>query len=443
MKLKDLPDMIKTFWKFISEDIWRIMSSEVTNSKKRRGYNVMKTILLAIKHYRADNLQGKASALTYSTFLSIIPLLAVLLAIAKGFGFQNIVESQLFYYFSGQKEAISRVLTFVNSYMQQTKGGIFLGIGLFMLLYTVFNLISTIENTFNVIWQVPKGRSYTRRFTDYFSVFLVLPVFLVCSSGISILLATTINTLKDNQLLAPVYEVLITVTPFIIAIFMFTALYMYMPNTKVKFRHAFYAGIFAAIGFYLFQYLYISGQMWVSKYNAVYGSFALIPLLLLWMQLSWVICLIGAEIAYAGQNIEDFEFAADSKNISRRYWDFLLLTIASLIVKRFEKGEEAYTATAISLENKIPIHLTKQVLYHLIELGIIIEIQDQDSFPNYQPAMDINQITLSYFFSKIDRYGSENFKIDHHNKFHSEWEAILQLREDMFLKNKNLLIKDL
>jgi membrane protein len=216
-----------------------------------------------------------------------------------------------------------------------------------------------------------------------------------------------------------------------------------MPNTKVKFKHAFYAGILAAIGFQVFQYLYINGQIWVSKYNAIYGSFALLPLLLLWMQLSWVICLIGAEIAYAGQNVQNYEYETDSKTISRRYLDFVTLIIVNLIIKRFEKGEKPYTDIEISAHYKIPIRLTKRVLYLLMDIGIINEVKDDDHYSNYQPAMDINQITLECLFSKIDRYGSENFKIDWQHNFHPEWKVILQSRVDMFLNKKDLLIKDL
>jgi membrane protein len=442
MKLKEIPDYIKKFLKFITEDIWRTLPQDLSN-KERKGYTILKVISLAIKRYNADNLQRSASALTYNTFLSLIPLLAVLLAIAKGFGFRNIVESQLFQYFPGQREIMEQVFNFVDSYMQHTTDGIFLGLGLIMLFYTVYNLISNIENTFNMIWQVPKGRSYFRRFTDYFSSFLLIPLFLVCSSGISIVLATTFDTLKEYQVLAPIYEILITIAPLIISILLFTALYMFMPNTKVQFKHAIYAGIFAAIGFQTFQYLYINGQIWVSKYNAIYGSFALLPLLFLWMQLSWVICLIGAEIAYAGQNVQNFEFETDSENISRRYLDFLTLVITSLIVKRFEKGEEPYTATEIALHYKIPIRLTKRILYLLIDLRIINEVKDEDNYPNYQPAIDIQQITVEYLLNKIDKYGSENFKVDNLHKFHLQWETILQSRLDMYKNSGNLLVKDL
>ncbi len=443
-KISDIPQQVAKFWKFITEDVWRMSLDEVS-TKRQRGYNFLKIISLAIKRFQSDNLQRNASALTYSTLLSLIPMLAVLLSIAKGFGFNNIIESQLFTYLPAQKEVISKILEFVDSYMYHTKDGLFFGLGLVMLLYTVVNLISTVEDNFNKIWQVQKGRSYSRRITDYFSIMLMLPIFLVCSSGLSIFMNTIFDTLNSSSYydLSPLYNILLKLTPVVVSIFAFTALYLYLPNTKVKFKHACYAGIFAGIGFQIFQILYINGQVWVSKYNAIYGSFAFLPLLLLWMQLSWTICLLGAEIAYAGQNVRNYEFESDSKNISNRYHDFLILTIMTLIVKRFQEEKPAYTADEISIEYKIPIRLTSQILFNLVDLGLINEIKDEDQYPNYQPAMDTDLITINYLFSKIDTAGSENFFVDKNIKFRNEWLSIIKLREDMFSVEGEKLLKDL
>jgi membrane protein len=161
------------------------------------------------------------------------------------------------------------------------------------------------------------------------------------------------------------------------------------------------------------------------------------------MQLSWVICLIGAEIAYAGQNVQNYEYEIDSKNISKRYLDFVTLSIAYLIIKRFENGENPYTDIEISAKYKIPIRLVKRVLYLLMDTGIVCEIKDENHYAQYQPAIDINQITVESLFSKIDKKGSENFKIDNKEQFLPEWEIILQSRMDMYLNNNELLIKDI
>ena len=442
-KFSEIPVKIKAFIKFISEDVWLITDLEISKAKKN-GYNFMKIVSLVVRRFSEDNLSSRASALTYSTLLSLIPMLAILLSIARGFGFNNIVESQLFDNFPGQREFLSKAFDFVNSYMEQMKEGLFVGLGVAFLLYTVLNLISGIEKNFNMIWQVKKGRPYHRMFADYFSFLLLLPVFLVFSSGLSIFVSTMLNTIYKYEVLTPVYQIFLKITPIFVTILAFTFIYMFMPNTKVQFKHAFYAGIFAGLSFLLFQYLYISGQIWVSKYNAIYGSFAFLPLLLLWLQLSWLICLIGAEFSFASQNIRTFSFEADSKNITRRYYDFVMLTVATLIVKRFEKGHPPYTADEISVNFKIPIRLTHQIIFNLHELEIINEIKENDDRQiYYQPALDINKITVGYLFHKIDTQGSERFKIDSDVEFHSEWEAVLKTRESMMRVSNEVLLKDL
>ena len=235
------------------------------------------------------------------------------------------------------------------------------------------------------------------------------------------------------------------IAPYIITTLAFTGLYVSLPNTKVRFVNGLVAGFIAGCAFQLFQFIYISGQIWVSKYNAIYGSFAALPLLLLWLQLSWLICLFGAELSYASQNVKKFSFERDSKSISRRYKDFLTLLIASLIIKRFVKGEKPYTADELSDAYRIPIRITTQILYLLTELNIIIEVNygNDDRVAYYQPAIDVNKITVSYLLTRMDEYGSENFKIDTSKLFSKEWKALLKTREDMIKANDNILLKDL
>jgi membrane protein len=441
--LKQIPQKLADLWKFITVDIWRISNTEVKGIKLT-VYRLLKTVSLAIRRYDEDQIQRKASALTYSTLLSIVPALAIILAIANGFGFHNILKSQLSDYFPGQKAVLEQIFTWINLYMAQMKGGVFVGIGIILLLWTVINLISNIEICFNEIWLIKKNRSYYRKVTDYFSFMLLIPVFMICSSGLSILTSTAFNTLNEHELFTPLLGSLIKITPYILTVFLFTGLYIFLPNTKVKFKNAFYAGIFAGIAFQTFQYLYISGQIWVSKYNAIYGSFAALPLLLLWLQASWLICLLGVELAYAGQNIQDYEFEADSKNISRRYKDFITLSVLAIIIKRFELGEKPHTSHEISMNYKIPTRLVSAILFDLMELNLVNEVKDEDrGVIYYQPAMDINKITVGGLLEKIDSYGSENFNIDINKTLEKEWKTILKAKADMTMNNKCVLVKDI
>jgi len=447
---KSLSQQIQTLLmrliKFVTEDIWRITENEVSGLKELY-INAIKTVILAIRGFMNDNLTVKASALTYNTMLAIVPLLAVLLGIAKGFGFQETVRQELLNYFPSQTLELDKAFLFVESYLTQAQGGVIIGIGLILLLYTVISLISSIEETFNEIWQIKKSRPWYRKISDYLALFLILPILMTTSSGMSIFISTAQNSFFSQYVfLTPVVERILSLTPYLITILVFTGIYIALPNTKVRFLNGLVAGTISGCAFQFFQYLFISGQIWVSKYNAIYGSFAVLPLLLLWLQLSWLICLFGAELSYASQNVKKFSFERDSKNISRRYKDFLTLLIASLIVKRFEKeGVPPYTADELSNTYRIPIRITTQILYLLTELGIIIEVNygDDERVAYYQPATDINKITVGELLTRIDKYGSENFKIDKNTLFNKEWEALLQTRKDMIQTYSNILLKNL
>lgn len=443
--MKRISDFLSWAIHFVTYDIWRITENEVSGLKIIY-LNIIKTIILAVRGFINDNLQTKASALTYNTLLAIVPLLAVLLGIAKGFGFQGTVRDELLDYFPGHEVELTKAFEFVDSYLVQAQGGVIIGIGLILLFYTVISLLSSIEDTFNDIWQIQKSRPWYRKISDYLALFIILPVLMTASSGISIFLSTLQNSFLSHYLfLTPVLELILNILPYVITSLAFAGLYISLPNTKVKFSNGIIAGTIAGCAFQFFQFLYISGQIWVSKYNAIYGSFAALPLLLLWLQLSWLICLFGAQLSYASQNVRKFSFERDSKNISRRYKDFLTLLIATLIIKRFEKGEKPYTADELSNSYQIPFRLTTQILYLLMELEIIIEVNvgEDDRIAYYQPAIDINKISVGYLFSKIDRAGSEKFKIDTINLFNREWHTLLQTRKDMLQASDKILLKDL
>ncbi|MDR0536883.1 MAG: YihY/virulence factor BrkB family protein [Tannerellaceae bacterium] len=429
---------------FVSYDIWRITAGEI--SGMRRLYiNIIKTLILAVRGFMNESLPTKASALTYSTLLAIVPLLAVLIGIAKGFGFQNIVSRELMNYFPGHETEIVQSLGFVDGYLAQTKGGVIIGIGLVLLFYTVINLMSSIEDTFNRIWQISKARSWNRRIVDYMALFLILPILMTVSGGFSIFLSTLMNELlSENPGLTPMMGLALKAVPYFISSCVFATIYLLLPNTRVNFLNGVIPGFIAGISFQFFQIMYINGQIWVSKYNAIYGSFAALPLLLLWLQLSWLICLFGAELSYASQNVKKFGFERDSSRISRRYKDFITLLIASLIIKRFATGEKPYTADELSESYRIPLRITSQILLLLTETNIIVEVnyENDERVRRYQPSIDINLITVSYLMNKIDVYGSESFKIDAAGQFSAHWQAILKTRQHLLL-NANTLVKDL
>lgn len=439
MKKLDI-NQIRTF---LTEDIWRVTEDEI--SKKRNIlYNTIKIITLSIREFVQGRVINKASALTYSTLLAIIPILAILFAIARGFGLDNLLEEQLRTGLEGQALAAETLLSFIDSYLSQAKNGVFIGVGIIMLFYTVLLLTHNMEQTFNSIWQVKKLRSLYRKMTDYFSMLLLLPLLILLSSGISIFMSTFMKTMEEFTLLAPVIKSLVRLTPYVLTWGMFTALYIFMPNTKVKLKYAILPGILAGSAFQAFQYLYIGSQIWVSRYNAIYGSFAAIPMFLLWTQISWSICLFGAQLCYVAQNLRNFSFSKETENISRRYHDFLCILIMSLICKRFQTEETPYTAESLSDEHKIPIRLTTTILYELQDLHLIHEtrMENEDEETGYLPAVDINRLNVGMLLNRLDESGSEAFKIDK-NRYYASWDTLKKARMEYYDSTSKVLLKDL
>lgn len=431
---------IKTF---LLDDIWRVTEDEVS---KKRGmlYNAIKIATLSVREFTQGRVINKASALTYNTLLAIIPILAILFAIARGFGFANLLEEHFRSGMEGQALTAETVLSFIDSYLSHAKSGIFIGVGLIMLFYTVLLLTYNMERTFNSIWQVKKPRTLYRKMTDYFSMMLLLPLLILLSIGISIFVSAVMQNFQEFELLAPIIKFLVRLTPFVLTWGMFTALYIFMPNTKVKFKFAIFPGILAGTAFQFFQYLYIGSQIWVSRYNAIYGSFAAIPMFLLWTQISWSICLYGAQLCYVAQNLRNFSFSKETDNISRRYHDFLCILILSLICKRFQSEENPYTAESLSDEHKIPIRLTTTILYELQDLHLIYEtpLENDDEAIGYLPSIDINRMNVAMLLSRLDTAGSEAFKIDR-TRYNAPWEAVNKAREDYYESTSKILLKDL
>lgn len=434
---------IKGIRSFLNVGIWRITEDEVSKS---RGilYNAIKIITISIKEFTQGRMVVKASALTYNTLFSIIPLLAILFAIVRGLGFSNLIEMQIRNGISGQTPAMMTIMGFIDSYLSHNTGGVFIGIGLIMLLWTILTLINNIERTFNSIWQVKKPRTIYRKMTDYFSMLLIIPVFLVLSGGISIFLSTMAKNMAGFEILAPILKFCINLIPFLIIWLVFIALYSYIPNTRVKIKYCIIPGILAGSAAQAFQYLYIGSQIWVSRYNAIYGSFAAIPMFLLWAQITWSICLYGAELSYVAQNLKNYYFNNEIKNISRRYHDFLCILIMSLICKRFQTEKDPYTADDLSEQHKIPIKLVRKIIYELIDINVIKEtpVDNESDLMAYIPAIDINVLSVGVLLNKIDSKGSEDFKIRMKESVKA-WDTLNEFRKEYYRDTDKVLLKDL
>lgn len=405
---------------------------------------VVKKLILAIRFFMTKRVMIKASALTYSTLLAIVPIFAVVFAIARGFGYNKYIEMWFRDTFQSQPQAAETIVEFVNSYLVHTKSGIFLGVGLLFMLYTVLMLVSNVEEAFNEIWQVTKQRSIFRTFTDYLAMFFCFPIIIVITTGISIFMATIAESMPDFLMLGPAIRFLIDMIPYVLMSVMFIALYIFMPNTHVKVKHVIFPGILAGIAMQGLQMFYIHCQIFLSGYNAIYGSFAALPLFMIWLQISWTICLFGAELCYANQYLDYYDYDANTDEISHRYRIMLCALLMSCICRRFEKGGKPYSAIDLRRETTIPIRIINDLLYELMNAGLIVELSSDEKgeTSHFLPSEDINNLTLGKMIDCIESFGHWKLDIDVSHLFTEQWGRAMEQRSHYLHALRGMKLKD-
>ena len=408
-------------------------------------YEVIKKVLLAVEYFTTKRMMDSAAALTYSTLLAIVPIMAVVFAIARGFGYNKYIETWFREALSSQPQVAEAIIGFVNSYLVHTKSGIFLGIGLLFMLWTVIMLISNIEKAFNDIWQVSTPRSIFRTITDYMAMFLLAPIIIVVTSGISIMMATFANGIGETLIVGPTLRFFLRLLPYIIMSGVFIALYVFMPNTKVKIKSAIIPGILAGVAMQGLQLVYIHSQIWVTGYNAIYGSFAALPLFMLWVQISWTICLFGAELAYTNQNLEKFAFRASTDDLSHRYRLLLSAYLMTLICRRFEEGKKPYTALELKLETNIPIRITHDLLENLTRVHLLSEMTNDEKGTEavYQPAESTARLSVGMMIDRLEAEGKWKLMPDLQLFRSDELMKAIRLRKDYLQKQRDILFKDI
>ena len=429
---------------FLTTDIWRITKDDVTPLKYLL-LEILKKVLLAVRFFTAKRVLTKASALTYSTLLAIVPILAVVFAIARGFGYNKYIEVWFRDSLSSQPQAAEIIIGFVNSYLVHTKSGIFLGIGLLFMLYTVLMLVSNIEEAFNEIWQVKKSRSVFRTFTDYLAMFFVFPILIVITSGLSIYITAIADRMPDFLMLGSAMRTMIDLIPYVLMACMFIALYIFMPNTKVKFKSVIVPGILAGIAMQGLQFVYINSQIFLSSYNAIYGSFAALPLFMLWMQISWTICLFGAELCYTNQNLDYYDYDANANEISHRYKLMLCALLMSRICRRFKEGKKPYSVMELREETQIPIRFVTDLLFEMIDAGLLIEVNSDEKGDEsrFIPAQDINSLTLGTLIDRLEARGTWKVDLDISKLLNEEWTKVLAIRKNYLSSASALKLQNL
>lgn len=439
--------MIKRIRRFTQEEIWRPREEQ-----KRGAYGFLirqiRIIILAFKGFLEDRVSMRASALTFYTLLSVVPIVAMAFGVAKGFGFDNKMEQIIIDNFKGQEEVLNWIIDMSYNVLEDVEGGLLAGIGLAILLWSVMQVLNNIESSFNAIWQVKKPRSFFRKFSDYLSIMLIGPFLIILSSSAMVYISTRLASVTEGvqmfSVISPFVQSAVKMVPYALIWLLFTLVYIIMPNTKVKFKYALVAGILAGTVFQLTQWAYIHFQVGVSKYSTLYGTFAALPLFLAWLQISWLIVLLGAEISFAYQNVDNYEFEAESLHISNHNKRILSLLVCLHIVRGFEKGDPPKTSAELSQDLGIPVRLMREILYSLTEARILNEtLRESPKEKGYQPAIDISRMSVQFVNERLDSIGSDQFIVKESRDFEKLSELYNSLFETLHHAPQNKLLKEI
>lgn len=390
-------------------DLWRHSRAEISDRHKRVWYKVLQTVILVVRGFRDKDLNVRANALTYSLLFAIVPIIAVMLAIARGFGFEQVIEMKLNQSFLGETNLVPTIMEWVDRYLETAQGGVFIGVGLVVLLWAVYSFFRMVETSFNEIWNVRQSRSFGRQFVNYLAILFLVPVLMIVTSGLSFLLGSA----ASNPLLLviePLRRWTLRILPFVVASGIFTWMYIAIPNTKVHFVSAVVPGVLVGVLFQLIQMLSTYLMMFFTRTSVVYGAFAAIPLVLIWLHISCLLLIVGAELGFAIQNNEMFAYERDLLGMSRRYKDYVMLYLLTIIVHRFEADEVPLTAHELAQQNRLPIRLVLQLLSRLEEVHVVREVYVEDKEDTtYVPALDTHRITVGMVLDRVSAQGTEQF----------------------------------
>lgn len=398
VKIKRFRDYVSLF---IDKEMWE---NDDDNWFVRLIKRICCQFYTAVRLFIKKELVDYATSLAFNTMLAIVPVVALLFAIAQGFGFGKYIENSVRDIFSSQPQIAEEVLNLSKSYLSNAQGYVLIGVGIVLMLYTIIMLIRNVEHVFNRIWDIERIRPIKRMLTGYVAMIFILPVLLILISGITIFSCNVANMLSDYDMLGPMAKYSIRLIPFFFMTLVFICMYVLIPNTKVRFTTAIIPALLASLFMSLLQYLWVNGQILLSSYNRIYGSLAALPLFMLWMLFVWYIILFFAQCNYATQNHENFMFNLVASHVSHKERMRMSAVILRLVFKRFANGETPMTAFCIKRITGYPISIVKELLSQLCRANILCECandKSEDEF-SYLPAEDIARINLSEMIRRME-----------------------------------------
>ena len=394
------------WYEHYASQLWCDDLREVSNARRWIIVPVRLLVVLARQLIKGQ-LNLRAMSLVYTTLLSIVPLLAVSFSVLKGFGVHNQIEPLLMNFLQPLGPKGKELSDSIIGFVENVRVGVLGSLGLLFLFYTVVSLIQKVESSFNYVWQVERLRGFAQRFSSYMSVVLIGPVLVFTALGVT---ATAMNNTLVQQLMnvEPFGDLIVSfsrLVPYLLVIAAFIFIYMFIPNTRVKFLPAFVGGVFAGVLWQSSGWAFAAFIATSSNYAAIYSSFAILILLLIWLYLNWLILLLGAQVAFYIQYPQYMSRRPVQLRLSNRLRERLALQIMFMVADHHLNRRDPWTLDDLVHDLVLPIQPIHHVLQLMVGAGFLSETSD--SPPAYLPRRDIGTITLVELYEVV-RSAGEN-----------------------------------
>ncbi len=431
---------IKEILFFFTDTIFRYDLHEWHNPVLRWLVRQYRLFFYTVRGLLEHGTMIRSAALTYYTLMSLVPIVAVVFAIIKGFGLADSWVDSLYGLFPQNPEIVDYLVGFAERAIARTRGGLVAAVALIALFWAVIRVFSSIESAFNNIWEVKTGRNLARQYTDYIAVVLIVPILLIIANAVGNYAHQLFGANETWY-----YLLLLRIAALVVIWVMFTLLYLIIPNARVRFTSALMAGIVAGSFFLFFQWGYVYLQRWMTSYNAIYGSFVALPLLLIWLQTSWQILLLGGELSFAYQNIARFGEERESLLISYDQRRKVILAAMLIVIRHFRTQGGAMPAEAVRKRLELPTRIVNDVLYQLVQAGQLISVRsdDDDREPAYAPGHEISTLTVYGVLEAVESCGQMHFDFPEGSELGRIDSELERLKQGVRGSHENLRMVDL
>ena len=362
----------------------------------RYGYGLIRDMV-------SGQITLRAMSLVYTTLLSVVPLIAFSFSVLQGFGVHNQLEPFLYDFLEPLGEQGAKITTQVIELVDNVKGGVLGGISLAFFIYTAVSMVQKMEESFNYVWYVAKRRSLARRLTEYMIVLLIGPVIIVVALGMiaSLRSNTMVQFFLTNEALGPILVATNKLTPYLLVTGVFTFLYMYMPNTKVRFKAAIIGGLAGGFAWASLSAIFANVVVFSTSKQAIYAGFAVAIFTLIWLYLNWLVLLFGAQLAYYIQNPAFLRIGRREPRLSNAMSERLALNIMLYVGRAFRDPEKSINVAEISDEMRMPSITLMPVLLALEDGGLLAATEKEFLLP----GKDMAAIRLQDILSVVREHG--------------------------------------